>query len=429
MNHRMRRVPWQTGVIIASVVGLAKADASVVGVVAPALKSDLNITTAELGLMASLSSGAAALCALPAGGLVDRRHRVVVAVVALIVWSAALGLAGFATGLALLTFGRVVGAGVATIARPVSVSLAGDIYDPGYRGRALAWLDAGQAIGTAFCFLLGALALHLLDWRWLFWWLAGLGVVLAVAARSLEDPVPVRDHGPSLGVVLRLLLTIRTNVIVVIADSIGNFFFAGVASFAVLFISERYGMSTALVDALAPLVAIGVIGGILVGGRVGDRLTRERGGSRRLVVAAACQLMATAIFALSLLSPSIVVGAVLLFCGATVLGGAGPCLDAVRVDIVAPGIRGRAEAARGLLTLFSAALGPLTFGLVATAFGRRTETTTSSSQLASGLALRDAFLVMLIPLAIGALTLLLAIPSYAADAAAAGTPGLGMLEE
>jgi MFS family permease len=426
----MKPVRWQTGVIIASIVGLAKADASVVGVVAPALKSDLHMTTAELGLVASLASASSAVCALPAGGLVDRRHRVAVAIVALIIWSAALGLAGFATGVLLLAVGRIVGSGVATIARPVSVSLAGDIYDPGYRGRALAFLDAGQAIGTAFCFLLGAVALHLLDWRWLFWWLAGFGVVLAVVTRKLDDPVPVRDHGPSLGVVLRLLLTIRTNVIVVIADSIGNFFFAGVASFAVLFISERYDMSTALIDALAPLVAVGVIIGIVAGGRVGDRLTRERGGSRRLVVATACQLAATAIFGLSLLSPTIVVGALLLFCGATVLGGAGPCLDAVRVDIVSSNIRGRAEAARGVLTLFSAALGPVTFGLVATAFGRRTETSSTSSQLASGLALRDAFLVMLIPLAVGALTLLLAIPSYAADAAAAGTtPGAGMLEE
>ncbi len=79
---------------------------------------------------------------------------------------------------------------MATIARPVAVSLAGDIYDPGYRGRALAVLDAGQAVGTAFCFLLGALALHLLDWRWLFWWLAGLGIVLAVAARGARGPCP-----------------------------------------------------------------------------------------------------------------------------------------------------------------------------------------------------------------------------------------------
>ena len=46
-----------------------------------------------------------------------------------------------------------------------------------------------------------------------------------------------------------------------------------------------------------------------------------------------------------------------------------------------------------MLTLASSALGPVTFGLVATAFGGRGD-----------LALRDAFLVMLIPLAAGALS-------------------------
>ena len=56
-------------------VALAKADAATVGVVAPALRADLHLTDAQLGLLASLSSGTGALCALPAGGLVDRRHR------------------------------------------------------------------------------------------------------------------------------------------------------------------------------------------------------------------------------------------------------------------------------------------------------------------------------------------------------------------
>ena len=61
---------------------------------------------------------------------------------------------------------------------------------------------------------------------------------------------------------------------------------------------------------------------------------------------------------------------ILLLVGASFLGGAGPCLDAVRLDIVGPSIRGRAEAAKGLLTWVSSALGPLTFGLVATALTR-----------------------------------------------------------
>jgi MFS family permease len=411
------------GLVIASVVGLAKADAATVGVVAPALRSDLHITAAQLGIIASISSGTGAICALPAGGLVDRRHRAVVVTVALVGWSLALGIAGFATGLALLAAARLISGGIATVARPVAVSLAGDIYPAEDRGRALATLDTGQALGTAMCFLLGALAVKVLDWRWLFWWLAAAGLLLALVARTVPDPYPLRVPGPPLGHVLRSLLRIRTNVVVLVADSVGNFFFAGVASFSVLFITERYRLTTALVDALAPLVAVGVIAGILVGGRVGDRLTRQKGGSRRLVVASVCQLTATGLFALALLMDSVVPASLFLFAGATVLGGAGPCLDAVRVDIVGPSIRGRAEAARGLLMLASSALGPVTFGILATVLGGR----------GHGMALRDSFLIMLIPLGAGALILLAAIKPYARDAAAAGTPtarpaGPGMLD-
>jgi MFS family permease len=353
-----------------------------------------------------------ALCALPAGSLVDHRRRVVVITIALVGWSVALGAAGFAEGIVFLAVARLVSGGVATIARPLAVSLAGDLYNAEYRGRALAALDTGQAVGTALCFLLGALAVKLLDWRWLFWWLALLGLVLALLTRIVADPAPVRVPGPPLLDVLWSLVRIRTNLIVLAADSISNFFFAGAGSFLVLFFTERYGLSNATVDSLAPLVAVGVIAGILAGGRAGDRMTRRSGGSRRIVIACGCQLGATSLFGLALLSASVIPAAVFLFFGATVLGGAGPCLDAVRVDIVRPAFRGRAEAARGLLTLFSSALGPVTFGLVATAFGDRGD----------GLALRDAFLVMLIPLAAGAVILLAAVRPYRADAGAAGTP-------
>jgi MFS family permease len=412
-------ISWRYSLIIAAVVGLAKADAATIGVVAPSLKSSLHITDAQLGLLASLSAAMGALCALPAGTLVDRRHRVVVLTVALVGWSAFLGIGGLATGLALLAVSRVLSGGVATVARPVAVSLAGDLYDVRDRGMALAALDAGQAVGTAVCFLLGAVAVHFLDWRWLFWLLAIAGIAMAFTVRELPDPAPHRQPGPALAAVLKRLVTIRTNVIVLISDSVGNFFYAGAASFAVLYITERYGLSNSLVDALAPVVALGVIAGILTGGRVGDRLTRKKGGSRRLVVAASCQLAATGVFAAALLMASIVPAALLLLVGATVLGGAGPCLDAVRVDIVQPSMRGRAESARGLLTLASGALGPLTFGLVATALGGR----------GHGTALRDAFLIMLVPLAVGALVLFTAIRPYPADARAAGTdPGAGMLE-
>jgi MFS family permease len=206
------------------VVALAKADAATVGAVAPALRSALHLTDARIGLLASLGGGTGALCALPAGGLVDRRHRPAIIGIAVVLWSAALGLA-------LLAVARLVSGGVATIARPVAVSLAGDLYRPEHRGRALAALDAGQAAGTAFCFVLGAVAVRFFTWRWLFWGLAVGGIALALGARGIEDPAPDRLPGPSLPEVLRTLVHIRTNLIVLASDSVGNFFFAGVASF------------------------------------------------------------------------------------------------------------------------------------------------------------------------------------------------------
>jgi MFS family permease len=400
--------------VIAAIVGLAKADAAAIGVVAPELRDHLHVTAAQLGLLASLGAVTGALAALPAGTLVDRRRRVFIVTVALVGWSLGLGLAGFAAGLALLALSRVLSGGISTVARPVAVSLAGDFYVSARRGRALAVLDAGQAVGTAVCFLLGALAVHLLSWRWLFFWLGGLGLVMAVVSRRMSEPARTGPPGPSLAFTLRRLVEIRTNLIVLIADSVGNFFYAGAASFAVLFVSERYHMSNASVDALAPILACGVIAGILAGGRVGDWLTRKRGGEERVVVAGTSQLTATALFAVALLSRSFLQASVFLFLGSTVLGAAGPCLDAVRIDIIPSGMRGRAEAARGVLLLGSGALGPLTFGLVATAFGGRS----------GGLALRDAFLVMLVPLAAGALILFAAVRPYRADALAAGSPSL-----
>lgn len=393
---------------------MAKADAAAMGVVAPALRSNLHITAAELGLLGSLAAGTGALAALPAGTLVDRRHRIMVVTIALVGWSLALGTAGFAHGLFLLAVARVLAGGISTVARPVAVSLAGDFYTLVDRGRALATLDAGQAVGTAICFGLGALAVHLLSWRWLFFWLGGLGLVMALVASRLVEPVRTGPPGPPLGVMLRTLLHIKTNLVVLVADSIGNFFYAGAASFAVLFISERYHLSNATVDALAPILAVGVIGGILVGGRFGDRLTRRYGGEERVVVAASCQLGATILFGIALLGSSVITAAVFLSIGSAVLGGAGPCLDAVRIDIVPAGMRGRAEAARGLLLLGSGSLGPITFGLVATAFGGGS----------SGTGLRDAFLVMLVPLGVAALVLFGAVRPYKEDARVAAEPSL-----
>jgi MFS family permease len=465
-----------TGVVLVAMLALSKADGAIVGVLAPTLRDQFHLDDARLGLLASLASITGAVSALPAGGLVDRRHRPVLLAGALAIWSVALGVAGLATGFLLLALARLLSGCVATVARPAAVSLVGDVYAPSRRGRAMAALDAGQSAGTAVCFLLAALALRWFSWRMAFWWLGAAGLILAVAASRLTDPAPhgrTRFWGPRLeppvfvddGVVLEpiqatspalvpgrvdgdaLAITDpdvtaagggaasgrpplpspapttpplwpvivelcrnRTNRVVLIGEAVGNFFYAGVTSFAVLFAVERFGLATSDVDSAAPFVAVGIVTGLLLGGAVGDRMARSGGGSRRLVLACVLDLVAAALLVPAVAFHSLILSATLLTLAAAILSGGGPCLDAVRIDIVRPEIRGRAEAARGLLTLGASALAPVVFGLVAMSFG---------GQGSNGAGLGDAFLVMLLPLAASGVILLAGLRSYDSDVAAA----------
>jgi sugar phosphate permease len=84
-------------------------------------------------------------------------------------------------------------------------------------------------------------------------------------------------------------------------------------------------------------------------------------------------------------------------------------LEAARLDIVPAGLWGRAEGVRTVLRLVGEAAAPLLFGIVADDFGGRAGT---------GIGLRNAFLIMLIPLALNGLILLTGRRRYLADAGA-----------
>lgn len=407
--------PWRgPGVLLVVAVALARADGGLVGAVAPALRHDLGINDARLGLLASLASVSGAVCALPAGRLVDRRSRRVVLGLALVGWSLALGVAGVAAGVALFALARLVSGALSTVARPAAVSLLAEHSPPLRRGRALAFLDAGQSAGAALCYLVVAAALAVSSWRAAFLGLAAAGVVLAAFATRLPagsgHPGPGADEF-SLADVVR----VPTNLAVLAAESVGNFFFAGASSFSVLLVTERFGLSAVTVDALAPALGLAVIGGIFAGGKMGDAVAARGGGVERLVLACVCIVVAAALMLPALLSPSLVAAACLLTLGATLLGAAGPLLDTVRVEVMPASLRGRAEAARGLLLLGSTAAAPITFGLVATALGGHP---THGSGLDHGAGIDHAFLVMLVPLAVSGLMLLPARGSYRRDAAA-----------
>jgi len=200
---------------------------------------------------------------------------------------------------------------------------------------------------------------------------------------------------------VRYVLGIRTNVIVMIANSVGNFFFAGLTTFAVVFVVGQYHLSTAAADLGLPIVGVGALAGTLGGGRIGDALQRRGVATGGLAVASVSYVVAAVVLVPATLTHSLMLALPLFFVGAAALTAPNPALDAVRLDVVAPRLRGRAEAVRTVLTTAAGALAPLLFGYL-------------SAHLAGGghRGLQLTFLVMLPALAANGLILLAARPSY-----------------
>ena len=147
------------------------------------------IDNTQVGLLVTVSTGVGALATLVAGPLADRIVRVRLLWATLLVCSAAMALSAVSPSYSWLLACRVaLGAGVA-VSGPVVASLIGDYFAPGERGRVYSLLLAGAGACTAVGLLVSG-QLGAVSWRLGFWWLALVGLAVAVAvATMLREPV------------------------------------------------------------------------------------------------------------------------------------------------------------------------------------------------------------------------------------------------
>jgi MFS family permease len=146
---------------------------------------------------------------------------------------------------------------------------------------------------------------------------------------------------------------------------------------------------------------------MLLGGRLGDRLLAHHHAAGRLWVAAAGLVVAAVLGTPVLFTHSLLLAGVLIVVGTAGLNAATPVLDAVRLDVVPPELRGRAEAVRTMLRTGAEGFAPLAIGL-------------SADHLAGGghAGLRWALVLVMPALALNGLVLLLATRSYPREARA-----------
>jgi MFS family permease len=445
--------------LLAAVLALASADTATVGASAIQLRHDLGINNTDVGLLVTVTSLIAAAASLPFGVLADRVTRTRVLGAAIVLWGAAMIWSATAPTFGQLLLARLFLGAVTAAAGPIVASLVGDWFAAAERGRVYSYVLSGELIGAAIGFsVTGGIAT--LSWRaafvilalpafvlaWLIFQLpeparGGTGTLLSGGAEPQPVPEPgdeddgegegqttdaqriAHERGlePDSELVLtedprkmgllaatRYVLSIKTNIAIILASAGGYFFLSGIQTFGVEFVTKQYGIAQALSTLVLLVVGAAGVLGVLAGGALGDFLLHRGYLNGRILVSAISATVAVILFIPAIFTRSPLTALPYIALAAFALSAQNPPIDAARLDIVHPLLWGRAEAIRTFLRTMAQAFAPLLFGAVSDyVFGGGR----------SGL--QWTFLIMLLPLAASAYFLFKALDTYPRDVATA----------
>jgi MFS family permease len=443
-------------VLLACVLGLESADLSTIGATAPQLQTAFHISNTQLGLLAAISTFVGAVCTVPMGALTDRVRRVNLLAISVSLWAVAMVACALAQTYGWLLLARLGLGAVTATAGPAIASLTGDFFPAAERGKIYGYILSGELLGAGVGFVVSGSVAGAVSWRAAFAVLAVPAAALALALwRGLSEPKrgaqgqqeqrntrplglarqaiesrqvnPVRervlhrDPGElTLIQAIRYVLRIPTNCWLIAAAAVGYFFFAGMRTFALVFVRGHLDLAQSAGTVVLFIAGIGALAGVLVSGRLADNLIQRGRIDARVLVGAVGYLAATAFLAPALLLTTVPAALPLLMVAAGALAAPNPPLDAARLDIVPSGLWGRAEGIRTMLRQSAQAAAPLLFGLLADALGGATATGSQQHiPAATTRALQETFLIMLVPLVLTGLMLLRARRGYGADVATA----------
>lgn len=177
-------------VLLTIVYGFNFIDRQIVGILAPFIQKDLDLTNTELGLLIGFAFAVIyTTFAIPLAWLADRYNRVNILSIALATWSGFTALTGLANNFFQIVIARMgVGIGEAG-GSPPSHSIISDMYSKEERAGALGFYSMGIPIGIMVAYFATAALLGSstddVDWRKIFIFLGLTGIALAVLVRLL----------------------------------------------------------------------------------------------------------------------------------------------------------------------------------------------------------------------------------------------------
>jgi MFS family permease len=224
---------------------------------------------------------------------------------------------------------------------------------------------------------------------------------------------------------LRYLFSIPSNVLLIVGSSLGYFYFAGLQTFALLFVKGHYHASQATAELALALLVVGMVVGTVAGGRLTDVMLSRGNLAARVWFPGVCYAGAALLLLIGVLGSHLTPALWFDVAGAALISAANPPVQAARLDIVPSGLWGRASSALTAVRSLAQALAPLAFGglsqLIAGIVPQQapigTHPHAPSSSATTGLEV--CFLIMLATLVAAGLFMFRARTTYASDVASA----------
>ena len=288
--------------LLGAAVFLNYVDRGAIGIAAPLLKSELQLTATQFGLIVSAFFWIYAPVQLFVGWLCDRFSVYRLMAGGVLLWAAATLLTGFAGGfVSLLVLRMMLGIGE-TIAFPGGSKIITRHVPPERRGLANAAMALGIALGPAAGTLAGGVILATLGWRAIFIVFGLLTLIwLApwkLAVRDFEaGPAPPEERVP-----IRTLIGKWSLWSMSIAHGASNYVFYFILAWLPLYLVQSRGLSIAEMTLLATLGYAAQAVAALSFGAVSDWWTssgRSEGSVRRWMMIAGQLLAGAAVLGLA----------------------------------------------------------------------------------------------------------------------------------
>ena len=364
---------WELIVLLWLAFFFNQADRQIFNVVLPAIRTELNLTDSNMGLIASILILVYGILVPVAGFIGDRTNKKYVLMISLLIWSTSTLFTGMSTLLIHLIFLQSIATGGGeAFYSPSANALISEHHD---KTRATA-MSIHQTALYAGIIISGYLAGWIADqfgWRIAFYVFGAIGIVLSmIIGIRLKDSRPIKS-GKSNTVSIKeaLLMFFKKPTALLLTFAFAGMVFVNVGfmTWMPTYLHEKFGFSLARSGFDATFYHyLAAFFGVLLGASIADRYCKKITGMRGLVQATGLLLGAPCIFLLGLGNTPFVIYLALALFG-LFRGIYDSNIFAALYDVIEPRVR---STATGLMLMFAFVTGasaPYILGKIKPALG------------------------------------------------------------